>query len=943
VADISPKLINVVNPSGKLVTLPDHQVEDAVSNGYSIPSASEEAELKDQAKFGDTAGALKTYAANTANTLSFGGTNQILTKSGAVDPSTLTKLNKYNPNAAIAGDVTGAIIPALATDGASLAAEGAEGASGILGAVTAPMRAVSKVGSAVTEAATPLAKKVAGLVVNPETSPMVHGILSSGAAHFAGSAVEGAAFGMGQSVSEEALGDPELNAQKLMSNIGYSALLGGGLGAALGAGSAAFRKAIPTVRDTLDSAGVQAPKDFESTVRLGAGEDKQSVLDGLKKLKPNVSDISTAADELNVPTFAGQVSSSDATQKAWSMLSQSPTHFGVAEKQAIDQAMNQIQGHIGEVFSAGNETAGTLAETGDKIGSSLTDKLAERYAPIKQAYSELKDAKADINLNESDYGKLRNAIQESIVDNKFSRGTAGRKLLETWQEGIGEMHTLADLQDYTQTFWRETNAMEKGTQVAAASAKAKVDGVVDGLIKNLADKIQDPAQKAMVEGLTDKLTAARAGYKGLVGDMEELGSVLGKNRVGGPDSFIDFLKELGPEKMADKLFQKKNSRFIESFSQKYPEEWGMLKGYQRNKIFTSNLRDGQFNLNGSLKEVYRYEPELRRAMFDDAELRKLSAAKTYVEAFPKNFNPSGTATGLGWMSFLSNPASAAVQHLRDFGLSKGFKSITESVGNSQSVQQLATVERLAQKTSGTIAQLSKSIFNSSPNAVNAASAHSMNTEKHEDTVKMVDDLANNPDKMLKTLEASTASLHLVAPQMAGGVHMAAVRATSFLSSKVPKNPNVRPMSGKFVPSAAEVSKFNRYYQTIQSPTHVLHGIKTGMIMPEHMEALAQVYPSLLTHMQSEVMDQMTSYMAKNEGNTLPMKTRMALSMFLGTDLDPALSQQSIASNQALMTGQRNSDDQLANPVQPSQSGMKNLSQDTRMMTASQSLIKGDDA
>ena len=59
----------------------------------------------------------------------------------------------------------------------------------------------------------------------------VGGALPEGAglaARLGASAAEGSLFGAGNAVTDYALGDPELNAQKIASEVGFGALLGGG-------------------------------------------------------------------------------------------------------------------------------------------------------------------------------------------------------------------------------------------------------------------------------------------------------------------------------------------------------------------------------------------------------------------------------------------------------------------------------------------------------------------------------------------------------------------------------------------------------------------------------------------------------------------------------------------------------------------------------------------
>lgn len=97
-----------------------------------------------------------------------------------------------------------------------------------------PVGALAKVGQAVAASST------------PEATTFVGKILAGAVGQAVGSGIEGAAYGLGQSVSEQALGDPDAMGEKLVSNVGWSALLGGGLGGVIKAGKSVFlRRLMP--------------------------------------------------------------------------------------------------------------------------------------------------------------------------------------------------------------------------------------------------------------------------------------------------------------------------------------------------------------------------------------------------------------------------------------------------------------------------------------------------------------------------------------------------------------------------------------------------------------------------------------------------------------------------------------------------------------------------
>ena len=99
------------------------------------------------------------------------------------------------------------------------------------------------------------------------------------AAKAIGSAIEGGVFGAGNVVSDMALGDPNLNAQKILSDIGMGAAIGGSLGilaSALPAVPAILRKAV----------GKEATAEAVANPEGLAGLSEKAVVDVPDTAKP---------------------------------------------------------------------------------------------------------------------------------------------------------------------------------------------------------------------------------------------------------------------------------------------------------------------------------------------------------------------------------------------------------------------------------------------------------------------------------------------------------------------------------------------------------------------------------------------------------------------------------------------------------------------------------
>jgi len=219
--------------------------------------------------------------AGAARGASFGLSDVALTQTGLVEPETLRKLEEYNPIASTGSEVAAVVAPLLLSGGTGLLAKGVQTAGkGVIGA--------SKAGLAVEKA-------VAKQFVSDASKSTAKKVLESGLATGAGSAVEGAIYGGGQLISELAIGeDTDLTAEKVLSTIGLSTVLSGGLGGALGAirpaapsllrkAQSATNRAFTGLNDLTGGALDSAAQGVAKVASKFSGQDEEVLKDLLKK------------------------------------------------------------------------------------------------------------------------------------------------------------------------------------------------------------------------------------------------------------------------------------------------------------------------------------------------------------------------------------------------------------------------------------------------------------------------------------------------------------------------------------------------------------------------------------------------------------------------------------------------------------------------------------
>jgi hypothetical protein len=198
----------------------------------------------DEDKYGGMSGAAASAGLGLLSGASLGASDVALTKSGLMKPETIRGYQETNPGSHFFGEVGSLLIPT--------------GAVGALG----------KVGKGVYRGA-----KALSMMRAAEEAGVVGKMLKGGAdigAQALGSAVEGALYaGTQQTLNEFALGDPDLNSEKILSHYGQGALFGGAMGGALKGAALGLPLAAKT--------GMKAFTKLHDVV-AGAGAGEESLI-----------------------------------------------------------------------------------------------------------------------------------------------------------------------------------------------------------------------------------------------------------------------------------------------------------------------------------------------------------------------------------------------------------------------------------------------------------------------------------------------------------------------------------------------------------------------------------------------------------------------------------------------------------------------------------------
>ncbi len=130
---------------------------------------------------------------------------------------------------------------------------------------------------------------------------------------------------------------------------------------------------------------------------------------------------------------------------------------------------------------------------------------------------------------------------------------------------------------------------------------------------------------------------------------------------------------------------------------------------------------------------------------------------------------------------------------------------------------------------------------------------------------------------------------------AAPIGMLAARMSNYLNSIKPREQKSGILDPALAPTDAKKMEYERAMDIANQPLVVFQKIKDSTITVQDVGHLKAIYPSLYKSMYQSMYEAIIE--SKNEGKTIPYKTRLSLSVFLGEPLDSSMLPQSILAAQ----------------------------------------------
>lgn len=772
-------------------------------------------------------------------------------------------LERVNPGTATAGSLTGQLLPAIATGGASMAAG-------------------QSLGGAL--AATGLRQGVAKAV-------------GAGAAM----AVEGAAYGAASAeTSARQAGQTDgATAEQLLQGIGLGAVLGGGLGAGMSATGSLFRKLVskaddavtPAARAEADALAVR--QGDEVATQAFSNTAKPATRDAVAEISSKI----TGVERQTLEEFGAHVQTPQAARgrSLWRN-----------RDKVIDDAVVPFTKSADELTEAFDDVAEIVRNP--KMRKEFVNALpAETQVTAKQVgVQQLRGALAKTEeilgaVRQDGYGKQTRDSLQTFVDGMKNR------LSE-----LGKDASAADVNEVANAIKQAAQKRYKLLSKKLNAAQRNGDINEAEVVATARNAFEAEVQEPLRRFLEDTTTWGVAG-EGQAATNQRWVSLLSEKSP---------LKRLREElyRQGDNAYDETPTFFADTGKVKgFLSSAGTTSGQTRQELVRQAIGDID-DLATTIGKYHELTPaqakQLERLQGASASMKRalgeidetVSIANRIEEAAAKvresapvtgmlgrvgqavtGLTTAGPMGGLmGAFGFLTNPVAgmAAADQLHAVAARLGMKTtgaasswVREAAGLAK-----AGARKTVAATAGTARVAGKLAV---PAAVAVFVGKSKSLEKaYEEKTQQLIRAKQDPDFLLDNLTRVSGGLASVSPSVAGALVAKTSAAIDYLAAAAPAgtiSPTPLNPARKSVVPKLEMQRFARVWAAVEKPMTVLDDLRRGMATPEQLNALKAVHPETYEAIRMQVSNDLIDIAQK--GGRIPLNVRQQLDLLL--DLDGA--------------------------------------------------------
>jgi hypothetical protein len=850
------------------------------------------------------------YGNETAKALLYGGlrgaslgiSDAILTKTGIAEPEELSAIKEFNPIASGVGEVGATIAPILLSGG-----------TGAVGAISKKM-----LPTLLNEGAEYAGKRAAANITsNVAKNAVQYGVTGM---------VDGALMGVGQTVSEAALGDKDFNAEALLTNVGTGALIGGGLGTLGGASFEYIKKASKGAlsqakRKIIDSLDIPA-SEKEALIKQGASDE---LIERSARIFDEDTEIKAAAERLGLSTPpAGVLSQSSITKGLEASLEDSPSIAGMMVQSETKPFKEEIRKNVSDLVESGVEK--TAYQAGEEVKKELFQGINERLRPAQDGLKTIYNTFGEFDVSD----RVNTMLSNRIAKSDLYKLSLDKGLVENIQGTLANVKTLNQANLFKKQIGKQLSAefrkpdrnmavIDILDDVYSTMSRMEEKAIKDAA-KSLGPKTGVKAEKEAMNIYRESMQRYRDIYKDYTPIADQLGI-----KLKSPDVFLDTLSEIPSEKIQNKILDLNDYDSAKKLKMKYPEIFDIGRKRKLAEL-AAKIKDpkGDISLKKFVSALEKMSPEQQEILFgfDNKMKQRIADLKKVAKRVPDKINPSGTSINLSFMDML-NPVFQGKELARYAVYKGGDKAIRDYL--LKVTPTLAAIEASANKQKNRISSSVNGFFKASGLGVTAGSLDALSDKDVEKAKESYEMVQSNPEALINQYARNNKDLMESAPETANALQQRIVAGVQFLKSKAPYREQTY-IGEDLQPSRSELMKFHDYVTAVEKPQVIYDQLKQGYMNPNTLETLRVVYPKTYENIQAEVLAKIPK--------TLNRAQKIQLQPLLGSKITPAMDYQNLMVLQGKTPGAQQANSQISQqtaqkiPV----TGAKNLKASERSAT-----------
>lgn len=366
-------------------------------------------------------------------------------------------------------------------------------------------------------------------------------------------------------------------------------------------------------------------------------------------LSPRASQIKAAGEALDIQPTRGMLTEDDFVGSLENVLSKRMTKAGGKVRdqyknfyEGIDRVTDEIvnpQALRQSPVSLGEEAKGL-------IGKGVDEKLA----PATDFYKSAKEATPYMDVVPKTAERVSKNILK-IPDAKFSEGS----LLRQAADDVSKITNIDELRSLKTQYGsiagdptKPALQRKQAGEVFGKLQRMEQSNILRNSVETMGD---DAAGKSVARGFIKDMKAANKVYGETSKSMKKLAEDMKLGKVRNTADFVRKIQDLPEEKLLEKIFDENNFKGAQRFQKEFPEVFEKARVAKAQKYMDRAIMDdGSVNAKRLIREIDKIKsPEMKKMLFGDQALKKISNLKTLLSAMPDVVNPSGTAQALDIM------------------------------------------------------------------------------------------------------------------------------------------------------------------------------------------------------------------------------------------------------------------------------------------------------